>query len=68
MNIESLVHKRKYLGISRLQMSKIIGYSYIWLRQVEGLIDTNVSKVFMKRYDTALKEYVKLIEKVRRIK
>lgn len=68
MNIESLVHKRKYLGISRQQMSKIIGYSYIWLRRVEGLVDKNVSKVFMKRYDTALKEYVKLIEKVRRIK
>lgn len=68
MNIESLIHKRKFLGISRQQMSRIIGYSYMWLRKVESYGETKVSNTFYKRYDMALKEYMKLIDKIRRIK
>ncbi|MBO7713059.1 MAG: hypothetical protein J6S85_05785 [Methanobrevibacter sp.] len=68
MNIESLIHKRKYLGISRQQMARIIGYSYMWLRKIECYGETKVSNTFYKRYDMALKEYMKLVDKIRRIK
>ena len=61
MTIEGLIEKRKQLGISRREISKLTGYSYPWLCQIEKQGERRFSKEFISKYNKVLNKYKRMI-------
>jgi len=60
MNITELRKERQRLRISVRQLAIMMGYSYTWIYKAEEG-ETRISKVFIKKYEDALKNYKKLL-------
>ena len=62
MNIDDLINRRKKSGLSRRKLSKIIGYSVIWITMFENEGERRVSKDFIEKYRNTVKRYEKMLK------
>lgn len=62
IELNALIKKRKQLGMTRILLCRLTGYSKEWLIRVENAGERRVSPEFIEKYRNAVERYEKMLK------